>query len=90
MVLIGESSRTYQPTTSGNSEATTRTFSCLRPLNMAPPDCAKAVTTLTEMVKSSSPSLSSGSVTTGPPCGTTRIFTPAFSIATLATPAPVV
>ena len=41
------------------------------------------------MVKSSSPLLASGSVTTGPPWGTTRIFTPAASMAVFATPAPV-
>ena len=88
-VLMGESFGTYQPNISGKSDATMRTLDCFLPLNIFAPVLAKAVTTLTEMVKSSLPLFSSGSVTTGPPWGTTRIFTPAFSIATLATPAPV-
>ena len=39
--------------------------------------------------KSNSPALTSGITTFGPPCGTTRIFRSAFSIATFETAAPV-
>ena len=86
---IFESLPAKMPRRSVRSTATTRTFFCGLPLNIALPWLAKAVTTLTAIEKFSWPLSTSGRVTTGPPCGTTRARRPSTSLATLATAAPV-
>ena len=82
--------RTKNPSCSGNSAATTRTFGCLPGfVNMALPWVAKAAGMLSEIEKSSSPELTRGSVTIGPPCGMTRTFRSLVSVETFAIPAAV-